>query len=53
MASLREKAEAELEQINRALRDLPGTRRVKQLSILELCGNASLLSSLTTAWRTS
>jgi len=46
MASLREKVEAELEQMDLALRELPGARRVKQLSVLELGGTASLLSSL-------
>jgi len=46
MASLREKVEAELEQMDQALRELPGARRVKQLSVLELGGTASLLSSL-------
>jgi hypothetical protein len=46
MASLREKVEAELEQMDRALGELPGMRRVKKLSLLELGGTASLLSSL-------
>ncbi|MBI5383275.1 MAG: hypothetical protein HZA90_01165 [Verrucomicrobia bacterium] len=46
MGSLREKVEAELEQMDQALRELPGTRRVKKLSVLELGGTASLLSSL-------
>jgi hypothetical protein len=46
MASLREKVEAELEQMDQALRELPGARRVGQLSVLELGGTASLLSSL-------
>jgi uncharacterized protein YutE (UPF0331/DUF86 family) len=46
MASLRERVEAELEQMGRALRELPGGRRVKKLSALELAGTASLLSSL-------
>ena len=32
MASLREKVEAELEQMDQALRELPGARRVGQLS---------------------
>lgn len=45
MASLREKFEAELEQMGRALRELPGVRRVNKLSVLELGGTASLLSS--------
>jgi hypothetical protein len=45
MASLREKAEAELEQMARALRALPSARRVNELSVLELGGTASLLSS--------
>jgi len=46
MASLREKVEAELEQMDQALRELPGARRLSQLSVLELGGTASLLSSL-------
>ena len=46
MAPLREKVEAELEQMDQALRELPGARRVKKLSVLELGGTASLLSSL-------
>jgi hypothetical protein len=46
MASLREKVEAELEQMDRALRELPGARQVSKLSVLELGGTASLLSSL-------
>jgi hypothetical protein len=46
MPSLREKLEAELEQMDRALRELPKVRRVKGLSILELGGTAALLSSL-------
>jgi uncharacterized protein YutE (UPF0331/DUF86 family) len=46
MASLREKLEAELEQMDQALRELPGARRVNKLSVLELGGTASLLSSL-------
>jgi uncharacterized protein YutE (UPF0331/DUF86 family) len=46
MASLQEKIEAELEQMERALRELPGMRRVSNLSVLELGGTASLLSSL-------
>ncbi len=45
MASLREKLEAELEQMDRALHELPGMRRVNKLSVLELGGTASLLSS--------
>jgi hypothetical protein len=36
MASLREKVEAELEQIDQALRLLPEARRVTKLSVLEL-----------------
>jgi hypothetical protein len=43
MASLGEKVEAELEQMDRALRQLPGARRVSKLSALELGGTASLL----------
>ena len=46
MAGLREKVEAELEQMERALGELPGVRRVNQLSVLELGGTASLLSAL-------
>ena len=46
MASLREKVEAELEQMDRALRELPGARRVNKLSVLELGGTGSLLSSV-------
>ena len=46
MASLREKVEAELEQMDKALRELPGASRVNKLSVLELGGTASLLSSL-------
>jgi hypothetical protein len=46
MASLREKVEAELEQIDQALRLLPEARRVTKLSVLELGGTASLLSSV-------
>jgi hypothetical protein len=45
MASLLEKVDAELEQIGRALRELPGARRVSELSVLELGGTACLLSS--------
>ena len=46
MASLLEKVEAELEQMDQALRLLPEARRVTKLSILELGGTASLLSSV-------
>ena len=46
MASLREKVEAELEQMDQALRLLPEARRVSKLSVLELGGTASLLSSV-------
>ena len=46
MASLREKVEVELEQMDHVLRELPGARRVKTLSVLELGGTASLLSSV-------
>lgn len=45
MAGLREKIEAELEQMERALCELPGSRRMRKLSTLELGGTASLLSS--------
>ena len=46
MASLSEKVEAELEQMERAMRELPAARRVAVLSVLELGGTGSLLSSL-------
>jgi hypothetical protein len=46
MASLREKVEAELEQVDQALRELPGARRLGKLSVLELGGTASLLSAV-------
>jgi uncharacterized protein YutE (UPF0331/DUF86 family) len=46
MASLHEKVEAELEQMDRALRLLPSARGISQLSGLELAGTASLLSAL-------
>jgi hypothetical protein len=46
MASLREKVEAELEQMDQALGLLPEARRVIKLSVLELGGTASLLSSV-------
>jgi hypothetical protein len=46
MASLREKVEAELEQIYRALSELPSARRMSKLSVLELGGTGSLLSSM-------
>ena len=46
MASLREKVEAELEQMDQALGLLPEARRVTKLSVLELGGTASLLSSV-------
>lgn len=46
MASLCEKVEAELAQMDQALRELPAVRRVRALSVLELGGTASLLSSL-------
>ncbi len=46
MASLREKLEAELEQIDQALHDLPSAQRLKRLSVLELAGTGSLLSSV-------
>ena len=46
MASLSEKVEAELEQMERVMRELPETRRVDDLSVLELAGTGSLLSSL-------
>ena len=45
MASLSEKVEAELEQLGQALRELPAARRIGKLSVLELAGTASLLSS--------
>lgn len=45
MADLREKVEAELQNIDDALRDLPGANRLTGLSPLELAGTAALLSS--------
>jgi hypothetical protein len=45
MASLSEKVDAELEQVGKALRALPPVRRMRKLSVLELAGTASLLSS--------
>lgn len=45
MASLSEKVEAELEQIEQALQAVPSARGMRQLSVLELAGTASLLSS--------
>ena len=46
MPSLTEKVEAELEQMERALRELPAARRLKNLSVLELGGTGSLLSAV-------
>jgi hypothetical protein len=46
MASLREKLEAELEQMDYMLYELPGGRQVNRLYVLELAGTASLLTSL-------
>lgn len=46
MAGLREKVEAELEQMDQALAEMPGARRVTRLSVLELGGTAALLSSV-------
>ena len=45
MANLSEKVEAELEQVEQALRELPLARGMLKLSVLELAGTASLLSS--------
>ena len=45
MANLSEKVEAELEQVELALRELPAARRLAKLSVLELAGTASLLSA--------
>lgn len=45
MANLSEKVEAELEQVEQALRELPPARGMLKLSVLELAGTASLLSS--------
>lgn len=45
MASLSEKVEAELEQVEQALRELPTARQLGKLTVLELAGTASLLSS--------
>ena len=38
MAGLRQKVEAESEQVDQALRELPGSRRLQKLSVLELAG---------------
>ena len=46
MGHLREKVEAELEQVDRAVGLLPEARKVSWLSVLELGGTASLLSSV-------
>ena len=46
MGHLREKVEAELEQIERVLGELPEGHRIRRLSVLELAGTASLLSSV-------
>ena len=46
MASLREKVEAEFQQIDEALRELPPVERIHELSGLELAGTASFLSAL-------
>ena len=45
MADLSEKVEAELEQIEQALREVPSARGMRKLSVLELAGTASLLSA--------
>ena len=45
MASLIEKLDAELEQMDLALRELPAARRVDKLSVLELGGTAALLQT--------
>jgi hypothetical protein len=45
MAGLSEKVEAELEQVEQALKALSPTRDLRKLSVLELAGTASLLSS--------
>jgi len=45
MASLREKVEAELEQTDQALGDVPTPAQLGRLSALEVAGTASLLSS--------
>jgi uncharacterized protein YutE (UPF0331/DUF86 family) len=45
MANLSEKVEAELEQIEQALREMPSARGMRELSVLELAGTASLLNS--------
>lgn len=45
MTNLSEKVEAELEQVEQALRELPPARGMRKLSVLELAGTASLLSS--------
>ena len=45
MANLSAKVEAELEPMEQALRELPPARGMRKLSVLELAGTASLLSS--------
>ncbi len=45
MASLRERVEAEFQQIDEALRELPPVERIHELSGLELAGTASFLSA--------
>lgn len=45
MADLREKVEAELQNIDAALRGLPRPERLQELSALELAGTAALLCS--------
>ena len=45
MASAREKIEAELENIERVLADLPSPDSLKQLSSLELAGAGALFSN--------
>jgi hypothetical protein len=46
MASLHEKLEAEFEQMDYALHELPSDCQMNKLSVLELAGTASFLSSL-------
>jgi len=46
MATLLQKVDAELEQMDRAVRELPPLRRIRELSALELGGTAALLSAV-------
>lgn len=46
MPELGEKVEAEIENVEQVLGDLPTARRLRELSSLELAGTAALLSSI-------